>query len=189
MSDENTALAVAERAAGKPRKYAHTSLYSWVNSKRLPKGRAFQKVRRELAAYRLELIAEYGGERISPQALALVDATVEAMGVVKILGLYTRQFGVINSQAAKRGSLELTPLLSRSWLGYQNMIRQNIAQLEELHKNRGRDDENVIPLERYIEIRDREIAAEKAARVAPEESRDAPGGQADATEGPDKGEA
>lgn len=111
-----------------------------------------------------------------------MDATVEAMGVVKILGLYTRQFGVIDTQAAKRGSPDLTPLLSRSWLGNQNMIRQNIAQPEELRKNRGRDADDVIPLEKYFEIRDQEIAAEKAAQVASSAPEAAPEGQTEADE-------
>lgn len=101
---------------------------------------------------------------------------------MKILGLYTRQFEGIDTQAAKRGSLELPSLLSRSWLGNQNMMRQNLAQLEELRKNRGRDADDVIPLEKYFEIRDREIAAEKAAQVASSAPQAAPEGQTEADE-------
>ncbi|MEN6560125.1 MAG: hypothetical protein ABFD52_05045 [Acidobacteriota bacterium] len=184
------ALAVAENAARKPRKNAKTGLYSWVNSKRLPKARSFQKTRRELAIYRDDLIREYGGEKISPQALALVDATCEAMAVVKILGCYTRQFGVIDSHAAKHGTLSLTPLLSKSWVSYQNLIRQNIAQLEELRKARARDNEDgMAEFRRYIGL---EPSGKDGTYEAPEKPQDAPqdapGGRTAGGQGSGQGE-
>ena len=89
------------------------------------------------------LLEQYGGEKIAPDAQILVDSVVEGVGVQKLLGLYIRKYGVIDSQSAKRGRLELSPVLSRNWIGYANLVRQGILALRELEKGRsqqGRDD-------------------------------------------------
>ncbi len=107
-------------------------LYSWVSSKKIPQGRAFQKIRAELSKMRGELIDAHGGEDITPDAAIMVDSAIEALGVQKLLGLYVRKYGVIDGQAAKRGRLELSPILSRNWIGYANVTRQAILALKEL---------------------------------------------------------
>jgi hypothetical protein len=75
--------------------------------------------------------------KISPGARALIMGTCEAEGVVMLIGSYLRKYGVLDHRAVKRGSLELSPLLSRSWLAYQNTIRQNVLALEALKNSRG----------------------------------------------------
>jgi hypothetical protein len=114
-------------------------LYSWVSNKRLPKGQAFQFIRRELTQLGEELKEAHGGDAITPEARILVDSIVEGLGVQKILGLYVRKYGVIDGQAARRGRLELSPILSKNWIGYANVVRRGILALKELEKDRQRD--------------------------------------------------
>ncbi|GEM_PF-6845642 len=116
---------------------AKHGLYSWVDSRRLPYGRAFQKVRRELGAMRTEMIEARGGDSaISPEQRILIDSIIEALGVQKLLGMYTRHYGVINDRQAKRGSLELSPILAKNWVSYGNVVRQAILALKELDASR-----------------------------------------------------
>lgn len=110
-----------------------SGLYSWVNSKKLPQGRAFQAVRRELAGLRDDLLSEYGGEdKVAPDARILIDSVIEGLGVQKLVGLYIRKYGVIDAQSAKRGRLELSPILARNWISYGNTVRQGIVALRDL---------------------------------------------------------
>jgi hypothetical protein len=115
---------------------AKHGIHSWVDSKRLPRGRAFTKTRRELGALRMALIERRGGdEKITPEELILIDSVIEALGVQKLLGLYVKQYGVVDGQSARRGRLELSPILSKNWIGYANVVRQAILALESLKRN------------------------------------------------------
>ena len=118
------------------RRYVKHGIYSWVDSKRLPRGRAFQKVRRELAQLREDLVQAHGGASISPDAMILVDSVIEGLGVQKILGLYIREYGVIDGQAAKQKRLELSPILGKNWVSYANVVRQGVLALKEIEKDR-----------------------------------------------------
>jgi len=40
--------------------------------------------------------------------------------------------GVVDGQSAKRGRLELSPILSKNWISYGNMVRLAILALKEL---------------------------------------------------------
>jgi hypothetical protein len=123
-------------ALAPPVRRVRSGIYSWVNSKKLPRGRTFQVVRRELSHLREDLVQAHGGETITPDAQILVDSVVEGLGVQKILGLYIRQYGVIDGQSIKQGRLELSPLLSRNWIGYSNVVRMGILALKEIDKGR-----------------------------------------------------
>lgn len=125
---------------------ARSGIYSWVKSKRVPSGRAFQKVRRDLGAMREELMQAHGGEKISPDAAILVDSVIEGLGVQKLLGLYVRKFGVVDEAASRRGQVELSPILAKNWISYANTVRQGILALKEIDKARGKD-EALTPLE------------------------------------------
>jgi len=137
-----------------------SGLYSWVNSKKLPRGRTFQAVRRELGHLREELVQAHGGKTISPDARILVDSVIEGLGVQKILGLYIRQYGVVDGQSAKRGRLELSPILSKNWISYGNLVRCGLVALKEIEK--GRQDAGVEDVLTY------------AARVYPDPPPEAP---------------
>lgn len=160
---------------------AKHGLYSWVTSKKVPGGRAFQAVRRELAAKRERLIERHGGEDITPEAEILIDNVIEGMGVQKILGLYVRKYGVIDGKAAKRGSLELSPILSRNWVGYANVVRQGILALRELEK--GRQEAPHADIEAVLTSYSRQ---DGPAQEEQESAQDAQVGRAEAGEGQDQ---
>jgi len=126
-------------------KRAKHGLYSWVSNKRLPKGQAFQFIRRELTQLGEELKEAHGGDAISPEARILVDSIVEGLGVQKILGLYVRKYGCLDNQAAKRGRLELSPILSRNWVSYGNLVRQGILALRDV--DQGREEKGLLTAE------------------------------------------
>jgi len=165
---------------------AKHGLYSWVTSKKVPGGRAFQAVRRDLSTMREELIRAHGGEDLTPDAKILIDAVVEAAGVTKILGLYVRRYGVIDAKAAKRGSLELSPILGRNWVSYNNAVRQGLLALKELEK--GRQTEPHAEIEAILTSYSRQDDPAKDGQgIAQERAQDAPGGQTEAGEGQGKG--
>jgi len=127
-------------------RWTRSGLYSWVNSKRLPRGRAFAKIRRELTLLREDLIRQHGGEKITPAALILVDSIVEALGVQKLLGLY----------------IELNPILAKNWISYGNTVRQALIALKEITAAR-KAEEVLSPLD-IAELIDAENA-EKAMKT------------------------
>ena len=154
-------------------------LYSWIDSKRLPRGRAFQRTRHELGHLRAELVAAHGGEgKIGPEALILVDSIIEGLGVQKLLGLYVRTCGVLDQPSAKQGRLELTPILGKGWIGYAHVVRQGILALREIEKGKKAEEPDIVA---WAEEFDREKAAE-AAKDAPA-SPDAAQGGAQAAQG------
>jgi hypothetical protein len=123
-----------------PAATGHHYLYSWVSKKSLPSRWAFKVIRQELGRMRADLIAEYGGDKVSPQAIILIDSVVEALGVQKLQGLYIRKAGIIRQDSLKAGNLELHSMLGRSWVAYANVVRQGLMALKELgglHDERG----------------------------------------------------
>jgi hypothetical protein len=126
-----------------------------------------------------KLLEEFEAEhaingKLSPGARALIRGTCEAEGVVMLIGLYLRKNGVLDNRAAKRGTLELTPLLSKSWLAYQNTIRQNVLALEQLKASRGHNHEgpdlNAIRVE--YEVQTDAVAAQDGPGSAQEGQRE-----------------
>jgi len=143
-------------------RWTRSGLYSWVKSKRLPRARAFIKIRRELSILGDDLVQQHGGEKITPDALILVDSIVEALGVQKLLGLYIRKYGVIDEQSAKAGRLELNPILAKNWISYGNTVRQALLALKEI--TAAREAEEVLSPLDIAELIDAENA-EKAAKI------------------------
>jgi len=141
-SPKNTLPLVVPRTSGKRPAKARHGVYSWLRSKRGTTDRASKATIREVGKLMGEFEAEHTvGGKISPGARALIMGTCEAEGVVMLIGTYLRKYGVLDNRAAKRGTLELTPLLSKSWLAYQNTIRQNVLALEQLKASRGHNPE------------------------------------------------
>jgi hypothetical protein len=104
-------------------------------------GFLFTATMREVGKLLEEFEAEHSiNGKLSPGARALIRGTCEAEGVVMLIGLYLRKNGVLDNRAARRGTPELKPLLSKSWLAYQNTIRQNVLALEQLKASRGHND-------------------------------------------------
>jgi hypothetical protein len=158
-------------------------LYSWISSKKVPGGRAFQAVRRDLTTMRAELLEAHGGEGVTPDAKILIDAVVEAAGVTKILGLYVRKYGVVDARAAKRGSLELTPLLAKSWVSYNNAVRQGLLALKELEKGRQTASQADVEAILTSYCRQEEESAKDGQGSAQDRVQETPGVQTEACEG------
>jgi hypothetical protein len=138
-------------------------LYSWVTRKALPSGRAFVRIRRELSKLRGELIERYGGNKITPEAVILIDSVIEALGVQKLQGLYIRKAGIIRQDSLKAGNLELHSILGKNWISYANVVRQNLLALQDLKLT----DEKVPDITSYIAEFDAQKAA-KEAQASPE---------------------
>lgn len=144
MSEQpkNTLPTVVPKTPGKRAARARHGVYSWLRSKRGTTDRASRATLREVGKLMEEFESEHTVDgKISPGARALIMGTCEAEGVVMLIGGYIRKHGVLDHRAEKRGSLELSPLLSKSWLAYQNTIRQNVLALEELKRTRANNQE------------------------------------------------
>lgn len=153
-------------------------VYSWVNSKRIPGGRGFQAVRRELALVREQLVEEHGGENISAASQILVDSVIEGLGVQKLLGLYVRKYGIVDAQAARKGSIELSPVLAKNWVSYANVVRAGLLALKEVEKTKPST-----PVLTHAELLEA-VVAEREAQDAPES---APAGRPDGNPGDGQG--
>lgn len=139
------------------KRWPRHGLYSWIDSKRVPEGRAFQAIRRELGHLRTDLINAHGGEGITPDARILVDSIVEGLGVQKLSSIYLRKFGVVDAVAAHNGRLELSPVLGKNWIAFGNMVRQGLLALAELERARKQEDPGPTPIEILAEaVRDEE---------------------------------
>jgi hypothetical protein len=151
-------------------------LKSWVNSKRVPYGRTFQKVRAELGLLQEELIEAHGGEEITPDARILVSSVIEGLGVQQLLGLYIRKYGVVDDRAAKRGQLELSPILGKSWISYANVVRQGLLALKEIEKGRQPSGPDCLTIAAEIDRETRKAAEKRSAvpqdATSPEDSPD-----------------
>jgi len=157
-------LAIPSGAGRMKTTRAKHGIHNWVDSRRLPKGRAFAKTRRELGQIRTALIERRGGdEKITPEDLILIDSVIEALSVQKFLGLYVKQYGVVDERSAKRGRIELSPILSRNWVAYANVVRQAILALESL--KRDHQDDGALTIRQIIAEVDQEKAEAQAARA------------------------
>ena len=150
-------LAIPSGAGRMKTTRAKHGIHSWVDSRRLPKGRAFAKTRRELGQIRTALIERRGGdEKITSEDFILIDSVIEALSVQKFLGLYVKQYGVVDERSAKRGRIELSPILSRNWVAYANVARQAILALESL--KRDHQDDGALTIRQIIAEVDQEKA-------------------------------
>jgi hypothetical protein len=136
-----------DNAPKSPAAQGHHYLYTWVRHKALPSGRAFAAIMRELSRLRGELIAQYGGEKVSPEAIILIDSVIEALGVGKLMGLYVRKAGIMRRDSLKAGNLELHSILGKNWISYANVVRQGLLALRELG---GVKEEGLLDLGQYI---------------------------------------
>jgi hypothetical protein len=161
MAEKQGALA---RPPRRKRHWPKHNLYSWIDSKRMPEGRSFQRIRQELAWLRTELIEVHGGdEEISPAARIMVDSVIESLGVQKMMTLYCRKFGMVDQHAAHQGRLELSPILGKNYVSYGNSVRQGLLALKELSEKR--EGAEMTPIEILAEA----VRDEEAGRTAAED--------------------
>jgi len=177
------ALPVKSNAPRPPAADVKPYLYSWVSRKTMPSGRSFTKIRRELSQLRCELIGRYGGDKVSPEAITLIDSVIEALGVQKLMGLYIRQAGIIRRDSLKQGNLELHAALGKNWVSYANVVRQNLMALKELR--RIGEPEPPIDALAYIEA----VDAVRRPGDEPDGEKNAPGVTQERRSGPGAGDS
>jgi hypothetical protein len=110
-----------------PRKTGMThGVAAYVNTGRLPSGRAYRRAMKEVSVTRGRLIAKYGGDKIEPDVLALVDSAAKAMMVQELCSLYIKRAGILRQDSLIQGNLELHSVLAKSYASYANLTRLNL---------------------------------------------------------------
>jgi len=123
-------------------------VYTWLRTGKVnPSVRGHRRLQRYLKDLRRDLIEQLGGpEAITPAQEALIESTIQALGVQLLAGAYCQRFSILRPDLARRGILEFQPVLGKSLLAYINTVRQNLIALG---LERRKADE-VLNLGRYI---------------------------------------
>jgi hypothetical protein len=62
---------------------------------------------KKVSQTRERLIAKYGGDKIEPDVLAMVDSAVKTMMVQELRSLYIKRAGILRRDSLDAGNLEL----------------------------------------------------------------------------------
>jgi hypothetical protein len=106
-------------------------IYGWLRTGKInPSVRGFKRLQRYLRDIEKNLTADLGGvESISAAQEILIKSTVQALGVLLLAGAYTQRYSILDPAKARRGILELQPVLGRSYIAFLNTIRCNLVAL------------------------------------------------------------
>lgn len=127
----------------------HTGIYSWLRTGKInPSIRGYKRLQKYLSDIERDLIAEQGGpENMTTAKEVLIKATVQAYGVLLLAGSYTKKYSILRPDSARKGILELQPVLGHQFIAFLNTIRQNLVVLG-IEK---RQVEEALDLGKYIE--------------------------------------
>lgn len=115
-----------EEESGKPARVKH-GIYAYLDSGKLPSGRAWLRVQGEIEHLRAALIEQYGGtEKIQPAVLCLIESAIEGLTIQKLSALYVKKAGILRRDHLKEGDLALHTVLSGSFIAYANLVRLNL---------------------------------------------------------------
>jgi len=116
--------------AGKPGHITH-GIHSWLRSGKVnPSVRGHRRIQRYLREIKSDLIRDLGGpENLTAAKEVLVEATIQAYGVLLLAGAYTQRYSILDPVRARRGILELQPVLGHQYIAFLNCIRQNLMAL------------------------------------------------------------
>lgn len=149
-----------------------------------PSIRGHKKLQAYLMDLERELTELQGPKGMTAGREIIIKSTIEAYGAVLLAGMYCKRAGLLRPDLAKKGIIEFQPVLGKQFLSFMNTIRQNLMALG-LDSRKG---EEILDLGKYIELKDREKAAqadkEKSQAKLRKASREARQGQTKA-EGPD----
>jgi hypothetical protein len=110
-----------------PRKMGMThGVQAFVNSGKLPSGRLYRRAMKDVALTREKLVAKYGGDKIEPDVLAMVDSAAKAMMVQELCTIYIKRAGILRKDSLDAGNLELHSVLAKSYASYANLVRLNL---------------------------------------------------------------
>jgi hypothetical protein len=121
---------VEEKGAAKGGK--KHGIYAYLASGKLPSGRAWKREQAVIGRLREDLIDQYGGEKIRPAVLALIESAIEGLTIQRLASLYVRKAGILRRDSLKRGDLQLHSVLSGQFISYANLVRLNLEAASRL---------------------------------------------------------
>ena len=99
---------------------------------------------------RRDIINQLGGPgAITPTQEALVESTIQALGVQLLAGAYVQKYSILRPDQARRGILEFQPLLAKSLVAYANLVRQNLVALG-LKERKDKAEEDAVQYARRV---------------------------------------
>jgi hypothetical protein len=104
----------------------------YLNTGKLPSGRAWKRAQEEVSQLRLALIEQFGGQAIKPAVLALVESAIEGLMIQRLSSLYVKKAGILRRDSLKDGNLELHSILSGQFISYANLVRLNLESAARL---------------------------------------------------------
>jgi len=115
-------------AIGRPVQHG---IYSFLRTGKInPSLRGFKRIQKYLRDIERDLIADMGGpDNLTAGREVLVKSTVQAYGVLLLAGAYTQRYSILNPVQARRGVIELQPVLGKQYIAFLNTVRQNLALL------------------------------------------------------------
>lgn len=144
----------------KPGQITH-GVHTWLRTGKInPSIRGFKRIQKYLRDVEKDLIADLGGpENITVAQELLIKSTIQAQGVLLLAGAFSQKYSILRPDMAKRGILELQPVLGKQFCAFLNTIRQNLIVLG-LERKAGEPEASLADIIREI---DEKSALEKAA--------------------------
>lgn len=132
-----------ETQGGKKRKRgkAKHGVYAYLASGKLPSGRSWKKTQAQVLKLREDLIKQYGGDKIRPTVLALIESAIEGLTIQRLAGLYVKKAGILRVDSLGRGNRELHSILSGQFISYANLVRLNLEAAARLAALSTKDDD------------------------------------------------
>ena len=155
---------------------------AFVDGNRLPSGRAYKRAMKEVSLKLDRLVVKYGGDKIQPDVLVMLEGAAKAMVVQELCSLYIKKTGILRRDSLDQGNLELHSVLAKSYASYSNLVRLNLEAAARLAGIRLEQSEPDVMA--YITAFD----AQKAAQEAQGGPQDAPGERSQADEAQGQGE-
>jgi len=155
---------------------------AFVDSGKLPSGRAYRRAMKEVSLIRDRLVTKYGGDKIEPDVLVMIDSAAKSMMVQELCTLYIKKSGILRRDSLNLGNLELHSVLARSFASYANLTRLSLEAAARLAGIR--IEQNEPDIMDYIKTFD----AQKAAQDAQEEPGKSHDERSQADEGTGRGE-
>ena len=116
----------------------------WLKTRMVsPSIRGHKRMQKYLEDMRRDIINQLGGPgAITPTQEALVESTIQALGVQLLAGAYVKKYSILRPDQARRGILEFQPLLAKSLVAYANLVRMNLVALG-LRERKDREEEDL----------------------------------------------
>jgi hypothetical protein len=124
-----------------------TGISTWLRTGKVnPSIRGHKKLQKYLRDIEADLIKDLGGrESLTTAQEILVKATIEAYGVLLLAVMYCKKYSVLRPDQARKGIIELQPVLGHQFLAFLNTLRQNLVAL-----GLGKKADETLDLKKYI---------------------------------------